>query len=80
MTAIISITPAYASINDAALITGSSRSTVNRLLANGSLSAVKHGRRTLIPMAALRAYLDALPAATFRAPPKAGPRGMQRAA
>jgi excisionase family DNA binding protein len=58
----------HASIDDAAILTRSSRATVNRMLADGRLPAVKHGHRTLIPVAAIQTYLSRLPVAQFRAP------------
>jgi hypothetical protein len=55
-------------ISDAQRLSGLSRSEIYRRLAAGDLRAVKSGSRTLILMASLRAHLDSLPAATFRAP------------
>ncbi|MCB5945928.1 helix-turn-helix domain-containing protein, partial [Acidocella sp. KAb 2-4] len=57
-----------ATIPNAVAFSGLSRSEVYRLLAAGKLRAVKSNKRTLIRMDSLRAYLDSLPAATFRAP------------
>ncbi len=56
-------------IPDAVRESGISRSGLYALLSEGKISARKHGRRLLIEGASLRAYLENLPAATFRAPP-----------
>jgi hypothetical protein len=57
------------SIKDALDLGRGSRSQLYRDLAAGKIKAVKNGRRVLIDMDSLRAHLDSLPAATFRAPP-----------
>jgi hypothetical protein len=46
-----------------------SRSRAYRALGAGQLRAVKMGRRTFVTQESVTAYLAALPAATFRAPP-----------
>lgn len=60
--------PIAVTINDAVRISGLSRSEIYRRLTAGDIVAVKNGSRTLILMASVRAYLDSLPVATFRAP------------
>lgn len=45
---------------------GICRSTLYRLLSDRKVDAVKIGRRTMIKGDSLRAYVDALPSATFR--------------
>lgn len=57
------------SIQDTMRATGLPRSTVYRLLAEGALGARKAGRRTLVDADSVRAYVAALPAATFRTGP-----------
>ena len=47
---------------EAAKVAGISRSEVYNELAAGKITGRKFGRRTLIEMASLRAWLDALPA------------------
>lgn len=59
--------PLLFSIHDTMRATGLPRSTIYRLLAEGVLGARKAGRRTLIDAETVRAYVAALPAATFRA-------------
>ncbi|HQT86613.1 MULTISPECIES: helix-turn-helix domain-containing protein [Acidiphilium] len=48
-----------------------SRATVCRLIASGELSAVKLGRRTLVPDAALQSFLASLPVVPVRPKPAA---------
>jgi excisionase family DNA binding protein len=57
MTAPIAIT-----IPEAVRLSGMSRTTIYEALKKRDLSAVKVGRRTLIPFADLQNYLAALPA------------------
>jgi excisionase family DNA binding protein len=45
-------------------LTGCSRSLIYELIATGTLRAVKVGRRTLIPHAELRRWVQSLPPAT----------------
>lgn len=45
-----------------------SRSGLYNLLAEGRITARKHGRRLLIEGESLKAYLSSLPAARFRQP------------
>jgi prophage regulatory protein len=52
--------PILVSINTAAAMLGTSRSTIYALLNSGSLRAVKSGGRTLIPTQALREYAGSL--------------------
>jgi hypothetical protein len=66
------VNPIAFPLSRATLVSGLSRSEIYRRLAAGDLRAVKAGKRTLILADSLRAYLDSLPAATFRAP--RGPR------
>lgn len=65
------VEPLAAPIPAACLIAGISRTELYRALGRGDIKAVKMGRRTLILMDSLRAYLASLPPATFRAPRKA---------
>jgi len=47
-----------------------SRATVNRLLSQGKLKAVKVGSKTLVTTESIDAFWRSLPAATFRSPSK----------
>ena len=49
-------------IPQAVEVTNRSKTALYDALSKGELSAVKAGRRTLIPVAALEAYLASLPA------------------
>ncbi len=60
--------PLAVSVADAVRVSGLSRSELYRLMGAGRIRAIKHGVRTLIPMASLRALLDSAPAADIRAP------------
>lgn len=60
-----------APIPTACLIAGWSRSEMYRRLAAGDIRAVKMGKRTLIVMESVRAYISTLPQASFRAPRQA---------
>ncbi len=60
-----------ATIPDASDYSGLSRSELYRLLSVGQIRAVKSGKRTLILMDSLRAHLESLPPAQFRAPQQA---------
>jgi len=51
------------SIKDAAKALGLGTTTINRMIKDGRLKAVKIGGRTLIPAAALRAIIDNAPPA-----------------
>ena len=62
------IEPYALTINDAARFAGWTRSEVYRRLNTGDIYAVKNGKRTLVLMDSLRAYLQELPPATFRQP------------
>lgn len=53
--------PISITIRDAVQTTGISRSALYEALKRGDLSARKAGRRTLIPIADLEAYLASLP-------------------
>lgn len=57
--------PLAVSIPDAIKASGLSRTSIYSALKRGDLSARKAGRRTLIPMDDLQAFLASLP--TFRA-------------
>jgi excisionase family DNA binding protein len=52
------------SIADTVALTGCSRSLIYELIATGTLKAVKVRRRTLIPHAELRRWVQSLPPAT----------------
>ena len=52
--------------NEAASISGISRSELYRRMAAGQIQAVKSGRTTLVLMDSLRAHLASLPPAIFR--------------
>ena len=60
--------PLAVTIPEATRVSGLSRSELYRRLADGKVRAVKSGARTLILMDSLRAHLESLPSATFRAP------------
>ncbi len=53
--------PLALSIPDAVKVSGMSRSSIYEAMKRGELAALKAGRRTLIPVAALEAYLASLP-------------------
>ena len=55
------MTPITLTIPEAVEATGISRSSLYEALRRGDLAAKKAGRRTLIPMADLQAYLASLP-------------------
>lgn len=55
-------TPLAVTIPDALKATGLSRSALYEALKRGDLTALKAGRRTLIPFVDLEAYLAGLPA------------------
>lgn len=50
------------SISEAAVSLGVGRDQIYKIIARKELRAVKCGRRTLVPLTALRSYLDGLPA------------------
>ena len=52
---------AYGTLPEAVQFSGMSRTSLYEALKNGSLSAKKAGRRTLISFADLEAYLASLP-------------------
>lgn len=54
-------TPIAVTIPDAVKATGMSRTWIYEALKNGNLTAIKAGRRTLIPYSQLEAYLAKLP-------------------
>lgn len=53
-------------VKDASSAIGVGKSTIWKAIADGKLKAVKLGTRTLIPGAALRAWMDAFPVITRR--------------
>lgn len=57
-------------LKEAALSLGVSKSTLYKALADGKLSAIKLGNRTLIPADALRAWLASMPTRRGRPPRK----------
>ncbi len=59
--------PYSAGIEEAVRLTGVTRTQLYNLLAEGKVKAKKSGRRTLVLMDGLRAYIDGLPHARFRA-------------
>jgi hypothetical protein len=61
------IQPLTVTIPDAVRISGLSRSEIYRRLGTGNIEARKNGSRTLIVWASLKAYIDCLPPAEFRA-------------
>jgi excisionase family DNA binding protein len=56
------MTPIALTISDAVKVSGLSRTSLYEALNRGDLTAVKAGRRTLIPHAELEAYVARLPA------------------
>ena len=62
------IQPLTVTITEAVRLSGLSRSELYRQLAAGHIRARKSGSRTLILWASLKAHVDALPEASFRAP------------
>ena len=63
-----SLAPRGISIETAMQQLSVSRATVNRLLANRKLCAVKVGTKTLVTTESIEAFWASLPLATFRAP------------
>jgi excisionase family DNA binding protein len=61
------MTPMTYTIEGAVQASGLPRTTIYELLGQQKISAVKAGRRTLIPAESLQAYLANLPAANIRA-------------
>ncbi len=55
------MTPLYVTIPDAVAFTSMSRSAIYEALKDGRLTAKKSGRRTLLSVADLRAYMENLP-------------------
>lgn len=53
-------------VPQAARMLGISRSKFYRQMQRGAIRAVKAGKRTLVPIASLNAYLASLPEALFR--------------
>jgi hypothetical protein len=60
--------PLTVTIPEATRLSGLSRSEIYRRLAAGDITARKSGCRTLIIWASLKAHIEALPPAEFRAP------------
>ena len=65
MTAQSTTLPYSAGIEEAVRLTGVTRTQLYNLLAEGKVQAKKSGRRTLVLMDGLRAYVDGLPSARF---------------
>jgi len=59
--------PIALTIPEAVAMTKMSRTAIYNALKDGTLSARKSGRRTLIPAGELQRYIDALPAYTGKA-------------
>jgi hypothetical protein len=75
-----SVEPLACSIPETKRITGESRSKIYQLLADGTYSAVKAGKKTLILYPSIKRRFAALPRAAFKAqPPKPLPRALPRA-
>jgi len=68
--ATLALWPSHAPILDAAELSGLSRSALYREAGAGRIRMVKLGRSTLVDMASVRDFLDALPPARI-APPRA---------
>lgn len=62
------ITPAYATIDNWAVISGMGRRSTYDALGRGDLRAIKAGTRTLIDVEHGLAYMRSLPPAKIRAP------------
>ena len=62
------IQPLTVTIPDAVRLSGLSRSELYRQMSAGHVCARKSGSRTLIVWASLKAHVEALPEAAFRAP------------
>jgi hypothetical protein len=62
------IQPLTVTIPEAVRLSGLSRSELYRQLSAGHIHARKSGSRTLILWASLKAHVEALPEAEFRAP------------
>jgi excisionase family DNA binding protein len=58
------------SVPDACRLIGASRSVVYELLGQRKIVGVKLGRRTLISVPSLRAYIAGLPPASIKPPPE----------
>lgn len=54
------IQPYFVAVNDGAKYVGVRRSTFYKLVAEGKIPLVKLGRRSLVPVAALREFADQL--------------------
>ena len=54
--------PIALTIPDAVKASGASRTAIYEALRQGKLIALKHGKRTLIPADALKAWLSSMPA------------------
>jgi excisionase family DNA binding protein len=64
------IEPALLSLSASAEYLGLSRDTLYRLIGAGRLTALKHGKKTLVTVASLRDYAASLPPAKIKAPIK----------
>jgi len=58
--------PLLLPIHKAIVYAGFSRSYLYERLSEGSIQSVKAGRRTLVVVASLKSYIEAMPKATFR--------------
>ena len=64
--------PILVSVEDGANMLGLCRATFYKLLNTGKVRAVKHARRTLVPVEALKSYAASLPAMAVSAGTDAG--------
>ena len=62
------IEPALLSLSASAEYLGLSRDTIYRLIGAGRLTALKHGKKTLVTVASLRDYVASLPEAKIKPP------------
>jgi hypothetical protein len=62
------IAPLAVTIENAAKLTGESRSQVYNRMGRGEYTAIKAGRRTLILYESIKAHIAGLPRATIKAP------------
>jgi excisionase family DNA binding protein len=63
-----SIEPLALAPRDAAAFLSISKRSLSRLIRNGKIEARKHGPRTLVDVASLKAYYASLPTKTDHAP------------
>jgi hypothetical protein len=72
--------PIFLSINETARITSDSPWRVKELLREGTYTAKKSGRRTLVSFASIRARCESLPTAVFAPARRAPKSGAKKAA